>query len=172
MKPSSTLNSLITSGFKEKLVLLPGYSELAVGIEKLGLPSLAIPDLFLSDKITGSILNQATRTISPQPGLIKSPTPPPSAPANRASFQGIRESSYAQSRRSSDAGIFPRPTDGLPSYKSAVQTVTVADKAKFRPRAPSDSSEESALNGRQSPSASRHINHKIVEWFVLLYSYP
>lgn len=163
-RTSSTLNSLITSGFKEKLILLPGYSELAVGIEKLGLPALAIPDLFLSDKITGSVLNQAVRSISPPPGLVKSPTPPPNAPTNRPSFQSLRESSFAHARRGSDPGTLPRPTEGLPSYKSAVQSVTVSNT---RPRAPSESSEDNALNGRISPSASRHINHKIVEYLVL-----
>jgi len=38
-------------------------------MKKLGLPCLAIPDLFLSEKIIGSILPQA---ISAPPGLVKS----------------------------------------------------------------------------------------------------
>jgi hypothetical protein len=140
---------------------------MAVGIEKLGLPSLMIPDLFLPEKITGAISNQG-RSISPPPGLAKTTTPPPTPPANRPNFQSLRESGYAHARRGSDPGTLPRPVDILLSYKSAVQSVVVADsaaKANVRPRAPSGSSEGSAINGRTSPSATRHINHKIVECF-------
>lgn len=140
---------------------------MAAGIEKLGLPSLLIPDLFLPEKITGAISNQG-RSISPPPGLTKTTTPPPTPPANRPSFQSLRESSYAHARRGSDPGTLPRPVDIILSYKSAVQSVVVAEpaaKTNVRPRAPSGSSEGSAITGRTSPSAIRHINHKIVEFF-------
>ncbi|KAJ7114128.1 hypothetical protein C8R44DRAFT_881674 [Mycena epipterygia] len=47
----ANLHSQITAGYKEKLILLKSYTEMAGGIAMLGLPSLAIPNLFMSQKI-------------------------------------------------------------------------------------------------------------------------
>jgi len=47
----ANLHSQITAGFKDKLILLKSYTEMAGGIAALGLPSLAIPDLFMPHKI-------------------------------------------------------------------------------------------------------------------------
>ncbi|KAJ7173476.1 hypothetical protein C8R46DRAFT_115823 [Mycena filopes] len=47
----ANLYSQITAGYKEKLILLKGYTEMAAGIAALGLPSLAIPELFMLQKI-------------------------------------------------------------------------------------------------------------------------
>ncbi|KAK7696426.1 hypothetical protein QCA50_001083 [Cerrena zonata] len=51
------LNELISNGHREKLVLLPGYSEIAAGIQKLNLPVLMVQDLFLLEKIPSSRFN-------------------------------------------------------------------------------------------------------------------
>ena len=84
----SALNSFITSGHKEKLILLPGYADMAVGIGKLGLPSLSIPDLFLAEKTrlfpaqqtTGrtSPLSRPTSPLSPSTSPLSRPPSPPS----------------------------------------------------------------------------------------------
>lgn len=50
----TTLRSQITAGLKDKLILLPGYTEIASGISELQLPSLVIPDLFLTEKLASS----------------------------------------------------------------------------------------------------------------------
>ncbi|KAJ7230449.1 hypothetical protein GGX14DRAFT_410840 [Mycena pura] len=47
----ANLLSQITAGYKEKLVLLKSYAEMAAGIAGLGLPSLTIPELFLLHKL-------------------------------------------------------------------------------------------------------------------------
>ncbi|KAJ6617782.1 hypothetical protein B0H10DRAFT_1796894, partial [Mycena sp. CBHHK59/15] len=47
----ANLHSQITAGYKEKLILLKSYTEMAAGIAGLGLPSLEIPDLFMPRKI-------------------------------------------------------------------------------------------------------------------------
>ncbi|KAJ6568366.1 hypothetical protein DFH09DRAFT_1155218 [Mycena vulgaris] len=47
----ANLHSQITAGYKEKLILLKSYTEMAAGIATLGLPSMTIPDLFMPQKI-------------------------------------------------------------------------------------------------------------------------
>jgi hypothetical protein len=47
----TTIRSHITSGFKDKLILLQSYAEHAAGFDGLELPVLAIPDLFISQKL-------------------------------------------------------------------------------------------------------------------------
>ena len=47
----STLRSLITAGYKDKLVLMPGYKEMAAGYSGLDLPLLIVPDLFEPSKL-------------------------------------------------------------------------------------------------------------------------
>ncbi|CAL1701750.1 unnamed protein product [Somion occarium] len=45
------LKDVITGGQKDKLVLLPGYSEIAADIRKLQLPTLVVPGLFILEKL-------------------------------------------------------------------------------------------------------------------------
>ncbi|KAJ7036559.1 hypothetical protein C8F04DRAFT_1094876 [Mycena alexandri] len=47
----ANLYSQITAGYKEKLILLKSYTEMAAGIATLSLPSLVIPELFMLQKI-------------------------------------------------------------------------------------------------------------------------
>lgn len=97
----TTLNSYITSGHKEKLILLPGYTDTAGEIEKLGIPSLRIPLLFLAEKLTLPTLQHA----ADRNGTLTPPISPP----------GLVHPSSA----------FVRPTVG--SYKSAVQSKSPVD---------------------------------------------
>ncbi|KAL1735852.1 hypothetical protein EV714DRAFT_243168 [Schizophyllum commune] len=69
-----TLRSLITDGYRDKLVLLRGYSDMAKEIGMLGLPDFTIPDLFRASKIE-SIWR------SPQPAQ-QSFFPPATIPAS------------------------------------------------------------------------------------------
>ncbi|KAL1739153.1 hypothetical protein HDZ31DRAFT_69233 [Schizophyllum fasciatum] len=48
----NTLRSLITAGYKDKLVLLRGYSDMAAGIAELNLPDYTVPELLRPSKIT------------------------------------------------------------------------------------------------------------------------
>jgi hypothetical protein len=47
----ANLYSQLTAGYKDKLILLKSYTEMAGGIAMLGLPSLTIADLFMPHKI-------------------------------------------------------------------------------------------------------------------------
>ncbi|KAH8830711.1 hypothetical protein DL96DRAFT_1695808 [Flagelloscypha sp. PMI_526] len=50
----STLRSHVTAGYGSKLVLLPGYADMAQGIAELNLPTIVVPDLFLQQKLRSS----------------------------------------------------------------------------------------------------------------------
>lgn len=45
------LRAQVTAGFKEKLVLVPSYTEIAAGYRDLGLAKLIIPGLFMPEKL-------------------------------------------------------------------------------------------------------------------------
>ncbi|KIK65410.1 hypothetical protein GYMLUDRAFT_38863 [Collybiopsis luxurians FD-317 M1] len=47
----TNLRSQITAGYKNKLILLKSYTEMAAGIAEMDLPVLTIPDLFIPQKL-------------------------------------------------------------------------------------------------------------------------
>lgn len=49
---ATELESLISQGLKDKIILLPGYAEVASKIRNLGLDTLQIPNLFLAEKLS------------------------------------------------------------------------------------------------------------------------
>ncbi|KAJ7605300.1 hypothetical protein FB45DRAFT_849131 [Roridomyces roridus] len=79
----ANLRSQITAGYKEKLILLQSYTEIAGEIAALGLPILNIPDLFLSQKLgEHPVFNPATG-LNPNSTPKAAPTkalPPVSSP--------------------------------------------------------------------------------------------
>lgn len=166
----SALNSYITSGHKEKLILLPGYTDVAVGIEKLGLPSLPIPGLFLPEKIS----IPSPPNSPPPPGLVH-----PSSGIIRPIIQNIKEGHLVPSRRGSDVGTLSRSVfEGVLSYKNAVQGKVLAGSGDGSARSTVNSSRGSpspphsdaqdpptsitGANGHGSPP--RRINPKIPIW--------
>ena len=177
----SALNSFITSGHKEKLILLPGYADVAVGIGKLGLPSIAIPDLFLAEKISLFPVQQATDrsgvqtppTSPPPPGLVHPSSPGIVRPTIIP--QNVKESYITPVRRGSDPGTFSRSViEGVASYKSAVQArmfgssdgyaKSIMNPAKGLPTPPPSETSEGVLTGGNGygSSPARRINPKIV----------
>jgi len=112
----TTLNSYITSGHKDKLILLPGYTDIAVGIKKLGLPSLKIPGLFLPEKLAQPPVQHTidvTRTPSP-------PTSPPgtvhlSSLVNHM-VGGYKSAAQNQAFAGSDDGYSRWPDDGYHTW--------------------------------------------------------
>ena len=153
-----------------------------MGIDKLGLPSLQIPDLFLAEKISLSPVQRVT-------DLSGTPTPPTSPPppglahpaSGRIARQTITPQNYlAPARRGSDSCTFNRAViEGVTSYKSVVQgrvlvgngdgyarsTVSSANsRASTLGSSQTDNSADGAItgtNGHGSPP--RRINPKIVE---------
>jgi len=151
---------------------------MAVGIEKLGLPSLPIPDLFLAEKI--NLFSDRSGTPSPPtgpapPGLL----PPPGLVRPTIIPQSLRDSGFAPVRRGSDPGTFNRTViEGGVSYKSAVQgkvlggdgyTKPAVMPARVSPTLPQvDSSDPIIVGTSGHGSPSRRINPKIVELIKFL----
>lgn len=195
---ATTLRSLITAGFQDKLVLLRGYSESAVGIEELGLPAMTIPQLFLTEKLVTSqgslpgLRHGRSRSGSfadstPQVPRASTPLPPSSlqssctyiedepltaTPAQVLEFE-LDPLPFASTETVAAIARPPAP----PSYKSALQAVQMA---RSRPNTPeldaagssasSDTSDEALTDHRASPplTRSRHINPNLVEWTGIL----
>jgi len=155
----TNLRSQITAGFKEKLILLRSYVELAAGMADLDLPVLTIPDLFLTQKLGLPHTAQIISGAPPGLGLFQS-TAPVAAPlvlsrdgeAPRAIpeltiecdiFTARRPSSYSSVVRSTQKRA---PTPELDSNSSSA----------------SDTSDE-VLDHHHAPTFKpRHINPKIV----------
>ncbi|CAK5268060.1 unnamed protein product [Mycena citricolor] len=68
----ANLHSQITAGFKEKLILLKSYTEMAAGIAALSLPTLTIEDLFMLNKIGDAVLPPSPKSTTSSASL-KSP---------------------------------------------------------------------------------------------------
>jgi hypothetical protein len=97
------LSSLITQGYSEKLVLVPGYADVAAEIKKLPLPSLKTKNLFMTEKIPEPntqrppVLASNSPNITPSP--LSSPTKPPAN--SQARPDGVLEGMNTSSPRSS-----------------------------------------------------------------------
>jgi len=143
---------------------------MAMGIEKLGLPSLSVHDLFLAEKI--NLFPDRSGTPSPPtgppppglqtpPGLVRPTIIPPN----------VRDSYFAPVRRGSDPGTFNRAViESGVSYKSAVQGKVLGNGdnyAKFTVNPPTlsqiDSPDPIITSGGGHGSPPRRINPKIVE---------
>jgi len=151
----NVLRSVITEGFRDKLILIPGYSDVALDIKALTLPELRIPDLFISTKL-----------VPPSYTSIAS-FPPPGLPlASRLAAPN------AQIFNSSITSVTPAPapadiSNSFPTYKSksALQTSRNDYEA-------SDSSASTDANdthpaqlihftNRSSPGRLRRLNPKL-----------
>ncbi|KAF9534146.1 hypothetical protein CPB83DRAFT_803828 [Crepidotus variabilis] len=73
---ATTLRSQITAGFKQKLILLRSYSDMAAGIDELDLPSFSIPDLFIAQKLASNP-SPVHNPSQPAPTSTASPVPSP-----------------------------------------------------------------------------------------------
>ena len=151
---------------------------MAVGIEKLGLPSLEIPDLFLAEKI--NLFPDRSGTPSPPAGL-----PPPGLQTSPGMIrptiipQSVRDNCLAPVRRGSDPGTFNRAViESGVSYKSAVQgkalgggdgyAKSAVNATKGSPTLSQiDSSDPFFMGGGGHGSPPRRINPKIVELIKL-----
>ncbi|KAJ3729001.1 hypothetical protein DFJ43DRAFT_1191550 [Lentinula guzmanii] len=69
----NNLRSQITAGFKNKLVLLKSYAEMASGIAEMDFPVLTIPDLFITQKL--GVTETVTPRLASYSGVTKVPPP-------------------------------------------------------------------------------------------------
>jgi hypothetical protein len=159
------LRSVVTSSLGHKLVLMPGYSDVAIDIRALQLPELRIPELFITTKLVAPSYNVIAT--GPLPGLAPTtpkltaaqPACPPTTPPGINSFSG--EGQGAMARRGS-----------LPSYKSVLQTpLTMSTRFNCPTMEPSEGSSESSEASEiplrlprltpPSPPKQRRINHQL-----------
>ncbi|KAJ7283789.1 hypothetical protein C8J57DRAFT_1293593 [Mycena rebaudengoi] len=136
-----TLRSQITAGFRDKLILLKGYTQMATEIADLGLPSLTIPDLFIPQKlITG------TRWI---------PTPSSNQPSPTENKTILNQSPNIPSLKIASPESFEVDPAGS-TYSRVLQRTP----ASFRENSPST---EASWEDSYSPSnpGTRHINPQL-----------
>lgn len=160
------LRSVITEGFRDKLVLMPGYSDVALDIKALMLPELRIPNLFITSKLTPP--SYTSIASGPPPGLTISPRI--SAPNAQ-----ISNSSITPAHPPTDVPNFSPRRNSIQSYKSALQT----SRNDPVPYEPSDSSGSIDVNDAHpaqlvqfsrrlpSPGKQRRLNPKVVEFLAL-----
>ncbi|KAH7916318.1 hypothetical protein BJ138DRAFT_1132080 [Hygrophoropsis aurantiaca] len=110
---ANTLRSVITAGFEDKLVLLPGYTEIANDIKALNLPVLRVPELFMSEKLVVGQNPSSFTTVGLAPSNINVPLAVSSPPAVPPGLGYASALTSTPARRAS-----------IQSYKSAAQGVS------------------------------------------------
>lgn len=101
------LQTLISEGLKHKLVLVPGYTEVAFRIRELELPTLTIPDLFIPEKLPETTLSPYPKSPS-LPGEL-SPNFPSSGSSPSRSALGLGLHAFPDSPGGSPFGMSQRP---------------------------------------------------------------
>jgi hypothetical protein len=189
---TTSLRSLITAGFQNKLVLLRGYTESATGIDELGLPSMTIPQLFIPDKLNtshgplSSLKPVRSRSASvadsfPQVPRTITPLPSSSLQSSCTLVEDLQSTIPLRSSPEQELDPLPFATETVTivarptapqSYKSALQAVHHVQSRASTPEldaagssASSDTSDEPLTDHRGSPSPlrARHVNPNIVE---------
>ncbi len=164
----TTLRSQITTGFKHKLILLRGYTDMASGINELELPSFTIPDLFLPQKLTA--IMQTSPTASPAPQFQTIAEEPKQKSATTTIQQDFDLLPFASVDRieMSPPKLCPAPL----SYSSAVQTPKRPETPELDSSGSTTSSDGgdnnfSMLRPCLSNARSRRLNPNIVSAVVV-----
>lgn len=171
----NVLRSVITEGYRDKLILMPGYADIALDIKALSLPELRIPDLFIASKLVApSYISIASY---PPPGL---PVTPKLA-AQTASVQQISNSSTTSSATATH--LFTDISNPIPgrnsiqSYKSAALQTGRSEPAPYEASDSSASTDANDAHPAQliqftrrmsSPGRLRRLNPKLVEFVTIL----
>ena len=143
---ATTLRSQITAGFKDKLILLRGYTDMAAGMSDLNLPYFNIPDLFMSKKL-----------VVPPPITVAGPTlaPPilPALPPSQApgldheaplEFKSPVQQAFEALPFASIGAEISAAKPPPASYSSAVQTRAPKPKRAITPELDSSGSTSSS----------------------------
>lgn len=168
----NVLRSVITEGFRDKLILIPGYSDVALDIKTLMLPELRIPNLFISSKLVPP--SYTSIASGPPPGLSLTPRiPPPSAQIFNSSTTSI-----ASAHPPPDISNSSPRRNSIQTYKSALQSSRV-DPVPYEPSDSSGSIDANEAHPAQlvqftrrlsSPGKQRRLNPKLVEFLSLCQS--
>ncbi|KAI0068924.1 hypothetical protein BV25DRAFT_1904237 [Artomyces pyxidatus] len=141
----NSLRSAITDGFRDKLVLLPGYDEVASGIANLGLPSLLVPGLFMRQKII---------TVGRSPTMATQSAGEALSPRRQAKHtaSASHDADVDSSSSSAASDVWPPLLTSPPTYKAALQHAP----PKPRPAMPSFKS-SSSVSEDDSPIEGHRI---------------
>ncbi|KAF7352911.1 hypothetical protein MVEN_01258400 [Mycena venus] len=133
----ASLHSQITAGFREKLILLKGYSQMASTIAELGLPFLEIPDLFMTQKLA-PVNRWTTPLHSPNQMVTDTET----------ILDDSSKMSTAESDEVESAGT---------SYSRILQRATLNLCESTRDRSPSTEASRESSYAHATPG-TRHVN--------------
>ncbi|KAJ3793753.1 hypothetical protein GGU11DRAFT_375549 [Lentinula aff. detonsa] len=153
----NNLRSQITAGFKNKLVLLKSYAEMASGIAEMDFPVLTIPDLFITQKL--GVTEIVTPRLASYSGVTKV-LPPVGEPNETTKIPEILQNASLPTSYSTIAAISYKrePTPELDSSEWATSSESDYDD---------DLPHEAvvAAMASNSPSiSSRYINPNIPLW--------
>ncbi|KAJ7904396.1 hypothetical protein B0H14DRAFT_2662655 [Mycena olivaceomarginata] len=137
------LRSSETSGYREKLILLKGYTQMAPAIAELDLPFIEIPDLFMTQKLVP--VNRWT-TLSHSPNQMVTDT------------DTISDDASKMSTAESDEVDLDSAGTGT-SYSRALQRAASNLRESTRERSPST---EASSYAHATPG-SRHVNPALVD---------
>ncbi|KAF8450371.1 hypothetical protein L210DRAFT_2385127 [Boletus edulis BED1] len=165
----NALRSVITEGFRDKLILMPGYAEVALDIKALALPELRIPDLFITTKLVP--LSYTAIASGPPPGL---PIPPRVA-AQNGHLSNSSTTSVSTPHAPADILSTSPRRNSIQSYKSALQAGR-PDPVAYETSDSSVSTDANDAHPAQlihftprmsSPGRQRRLNPKLVESVAL-----
>lgn len=165
----NVLRSVITEGFRDKLILMPGYSDVALDIKALSLPELRIPDLFVTSKLVPP--SYTSIASGPPPGLSITPR----LPAPNAQISNSSISSSTPAHAPADILNYTPRRNSIQTYKSALQT-SRNDPVPYEPSDSSGSTDVNDIHPAQliqftrrlsSPGKQRRLNPKLVESLAL-----
>ncbi|KAG6378862.1 hypothetical protein JVT61DRAFT_13142 [Boletus reticuloceps] len=165
----NALRSVITEGFRDKLILIPGYAEVALDIRALALPELRIPDLFITTKLVP--LSYTAIASGPPPGLPISPR----VAAQNGHISNSSTTSVTTPHAPADILSTSPRRNSIQSYKSALQAGR-PDPVAYETSDSSVSTDANDAHPAQlihftprmsSPGRQRRLNPKLVESVAL-----
>ena len=160
----TNLRSQITAGFKQKLILLRSYAELAAGIADLDLPVLTIPDLFLTQKLGAPhapTISCGPPTSSPRAGPVQN-TPPIALPLVLSENEETSPSAIPELMVEPDIFAPRRLSSSHSSAGRSVQNRAPTPDLDSSSSTASDTSDEGLYQHPAPTFRPRHINPKIV----------
>ncbi|KAF9451614.1 hypothetical protein P691DRAFT_662752, partial [Macrolepiota fuliginosa MF-IS2] len=145
----TTIRSHITSGFKQKLILLKSYAEHAAGFDNLDLPVLSIPGLFISQKLAASVPIQDSFTTLGNQSSPLSHSP--------ASDTPVRTDGSQTAAEPSDRGFGSSP----PTTYSRILLKKVELSSTIDSDSSSDNNDEDSLPNH-NVGGTRRLNPKLI----------
>ncbi|KAJ6629144.1 hypothetical protein B0H10DRAFT_1904277 [Mycena sp. CBHHK59/15] len=135
----ANLRSQITAGFRDKLILLKGYTQMATAIAALDLPTLAISELFMTQKL---------------------PTGPRWMTTPQAAIQSANDTDTISNQQAKTPSESDEVDIKGASYSRVLQRAAAPGFRENSP--PTEASGEGSCSSAHT--GTRHINPQFVEW--------